>query len=402
MRALLVVVAAVGSSLGVFYPFISVILDERGFDPAEIGVVTAVAAIGFTVAVPAWGHVADVKLGRRRTLQLCALAAALSVGVLLAPVPPILVAVAILGYFVFESAFQSLADALSVNAIEDPGRDYGRIRLISSATFAVGTIAAGVVYDMAGYGPAPLLFGALALTMAIAVERVPDVGRAQLAASAGAAGRFGSMGEALRVAPRLVLILLAVGLLHIGIVGGFTFLGLRLVALGGSASDVALSFGLAALFEIPAMIVASRLAGRVGPRVVFALSAGLYALCLAGWVVFDTPALIIATRAVSGVAFAGVVVSVVLTIASLLPAELQATGQGLFQTVGFGLGAIVANFGGGLLYDSFGHAAVFGAGAALATLAVVVGWLYFPQRLVPSADLAQRAAAASMVEGQGP
>ena len=59
--ALRLVVLALGAALGVFYPFIPVILQGFGFGPAEIGLVTSAAALGFTLAVPAWGHLADVR-----------------------------------------------------------------------------------------------------------------------------------------------------------------------------------------------------------------------------------------------------------------------------------------------------------------------------------------------------
>ena len=59
--------------------------------------------------------------------------------------------------------------------------------------------------------------------------------------------------------------------------------------------------------------------------------------------------MIVATRAVTGVAYGGVLVASALTIGSLLPARLQATGQALYQTVAFGLAAIVANLVGGLV-----------------------------------------------------
>jgi PPP family 3-phenylpropionic acid transporter len=89
------------------------------------------------------------------------------------------------------------------------------------------------------------------------------------------------------------------------------------------------------------------------------------------------------TRAISGIGFAGVIVSVVLTIAALLPAELQATGQSLFQTTAFGLGAILANILGGILFERFGPAALFGVGAGLAISAAVIGWVAFPGRQGP-------------------
>ncbi len=412
--ALRVLVTALGVGLGVLYPFISVILAERGFSPGEIGLISSVGAIGFTLAVPIWGHLADVRLGRPRTLQICALGAGFAVAALIVPSPPMIVVALLMIFWVFQSSWQPLADAITVNALR--GRDYARVRLFTSLGFSVATILSGFLYDRTGYFPAFVLFAIAAAVMVAAAAFLPDVGRADLAehrrqsstvASARAprssrtptvtpgaeprasadrrwTWRFGSAGVALKVAPGLGAVLVAAALLHVGIISGFTFLPLRIIELGGSPSDIALSAGASAGTEIPAMLAMGIVARRVGLRAVFSASALAYAACLIAWTVIDVPLLIVATRVATGAAFAGVVVGVVLTIADLLPADLQATGQALFQTLAFGLAAVVANVVGGVLYEVAGHVAAFAFGAILAIAAAVIGWFAFP-RQVPSA-----------------
>lgn len=383
MIALHVLVTALGVALGVLYPFISVILADFGFSPGEIGLISSLGAVGFTIAVPAWGHLADVRFGRPRTLQLCGLAGGLAVVALLLPWPPLLIVVLFLLFWVFESAWQPLTDAITVNALR--GRDYARVRLFTSLGFSVAAIGAGQLYDRTGYAAAFILFGAAAAVIVVAATALPDVARADLDAHRGprdpGARRtfsFGSSGVALRVAPKLALVLLASGLLHFGIISGFTFLSLRIEALGGSPGDIALASGVSAGTEVPAMLVMGAIAARVGLRAIFATSALLYAGSLAAWTVIDVPLAIVATRVVTGIAFSGVVIGVVMTIAVLLPAELQATGQALFQTTAFGVAAVIANVAGGVLYEGGGHVALFGLSAVLAVVAAFVGWLAFP------------------------
>lgn len=382
MIALRLVVLALGAALGVFYPFIPVILASRGFGPAEIGVIASVGAIGFTLAVPAWGHIADVRLGRGRTLQVCAVGGGVAVGLLLGAWPPIVVALLFMAYWVFESSWQPLADALTVNHVDRRG--YARVRLLTSLSFALASIGAGFLYDVTGFGAAFGLTLVLGVGMALAAGGVPDIARADLYRAAPAQDGprprpwLGSAGVALQVAPRLASVLVAVMLINITIISGFTYLPLRLGDLGSPPSDVALAAGVSALAEIPAMLAAAAVARRIGLRGMFVGSALIYGAATASWIVLDSPDFIIATRAITGIAFAWVLVCVVLTIARLLPAQLQATGQALYQTVAFGLGAIVANIVGGLLYDGIGHAAVFGLGMLLAVLAAAMGWVVFP------------------------
>ena len=71
----------------------------------------------------------------------------------------------------------------------------------------------------------------------------------------GSTRRFGSASVALALAPRLPLALLAIGLIHVGILAGFTFLSVRLEQLGAEPSTIALSAGVSAFAEIPAQKV---------------------------------------------------------------------------------------------------------------------------------------------------
>jgi MFS family permease len=144
------------------------------------------------------------------------------------------------------------------------------------------------------------------------------------------------------------------------------FLSLRIVQLGGTPGDIALSSAVASLAEIPAALVAGRIAARVGLRGLFIGSTLLYAAALGSWVVIDSVGLIIATRALTGVAFAGLFVAIVLTIQSTLPNRLQGSGQSLFQAVAFGATAVVANIVGWFVFEAIGPGVLFALSAVLA------------------------------------
>jgi PPP family 3-phenylpropionic acid transporter len=379
MRALRAVFLVNGAALGVFYPFIAVILADRGASPEQIGLVTAASSAAFSLAVPLWGHVADVILGRRRALAVAGFGAAVFVLLVGAPAPLVVVTIGLVGFSLFESAWGPLGDALAVNAITDHGREYARIRLLSSIGFAVVVTAAGFLYNVTGYGPSFVVCALLAGLLGIAALFAPDVERADLAVVSGARTRGGSLVVALRIQPRLRLVLLALLLVHVGIIAGFTFLPLRLLELGGGPSDVALLAGVSAFAEIPAMLLVGSIAARIGIRGLIGASIFLYAACFASWIALASPLLIVATRVLTGFAFAGLWVGSVLTMAVLLPPRLQATGQGLYQVTGFGIAAIIANVFGGLLYGAFGAGVVFTGATLLAVLAGVLAVAVFPR-----------------------
>jgi PPP family 3-phenylpropionic acid transporter len=297
-----------------------------------------------------------------------------------APVEVVVVALALVGFSTFESAWGPLGDALAVNAIKDHGRDYARIRLLSSVGFGVVSALAGILYNTTGYGPSFVLCALLSLLLAVAAIRAPDLARADLAAVAHGRTRGGSFMVALRIQPRLGPVLLAILLIHVGVIAGFTYLPLRLIELGGGPSDVALNAAVSAFAEIPAMLLTGAVAARIGIRGLVAGSAFLYAACFLSWTVLDVPMLIVATRVVTGFAFAGLWVGSVLTMAVLLPPRLQGTGQGLYQVTAFGVAAVLANVFGGFIFGALGSAVLFSIAAVLAVTAGLLAFLVFPRR----------------------
>lgn len=403
MPAIRALFLLVGAIIGVFYPFMSAILHERGFTPGEIGLTTALAALAFTFAVPVWGHLADVVLGRVAAMGAGVIGATIAILGLLIGIPPVIAALVIVVFAVFESSLAPLADAIAVNALAGAPRAYARVRLLSSLGFASTSILAGVLYNRTGFGPAPILWAVAAVALLVVLRWVPDVGRFRLidgpsgaapgpatrpgsgsARSVRGLGRAGSFGLVLRTQPQLLGVLLGLALVHIGMHAGFTFLALRLLDLGGRPSDVALSAGISAFAEIPAMALIPRIVARTGIRALLVAGIVLYGLVMAAWAFLADPTLIVASRVVTGVAFAGIAIGAVMTVAALLPPELQGTGQGLYQTVGYGVAAVVANAVGGVVYGTGGALPLFLGCAGLAGLGAMVAWRFVPARPVPA------------------
>jgi PPP family 3-phenylpropionic acid transporter len=406
-----------GAAIGVMFPFIAVILAGRGLDPGAIGTVSALTAVAFTVGLPLWGHLGDVVLGRARAMQLAAAGSALAAVVFNAPVPIVVSVIALVALTLFEAPWLAFTDAMAVNALRGRARDYSRARVVASGSFAAASILSGFLYDRTGYGPASILFFGCAIALGVTVLFVPDVPRARLEAyrswvplttpsdgrgEGAAAGphreSLGSIGTVVRVAPRLRGVVAAVVLLNVAVIASFTFLPLRLVDLGASPSVVALSVGLGAVAEIPSMLVAGRVAARVGLRAVFAFGCIVYAVAFVAWLSLDSPALIVAFRFVSGVGFASFTVAIVLSVSSILPERLQASGQALMQTAAQGVGAIVADFAGGQLVEQAGYPALFGVAGVLALAAAVVGWRYVPRRGEPIGSRPEAAAVDAAAE----
>ena len=365
-----------GLAVAAFGPFASVILADRGFAPAAIGLVYAATSLIYIVSVPAWGHLGDVVLGRSRALRFAMLGAAAALLVFALPLALPLLAVAYVAYAACYGAAGPLSDALTVNALTDPARQYGKVRALLSASFTVSAIGFGVLYGVAGYWPAPFLFVGFALVIAWLGGSIADVKRATLVVQR----RGGAVREALAVQPALAPVLLAAGIAHVGVFMGFSFLSLRVVELGGGPPQVALSSATAAAAEVVAMVAAGRIVRRVGLRTMFVGASLLSAVAFASWVVLTSPEAIIASRLLSGTGYAGIFIASVTSMQLLLPSRLQGSGQALASMTTAGIAAFVANVLGGLIYGGPGHQVLFGVGAGFAVAGAALGWLWMPRR----------------------
>lgn len=380
-RRLRVSAITIGLALGVYLPFIAVALTERGLTVTQVGLVMSLGAVGFVVAVPVWGHAADVIFGRPRALALVAVGGGLVLAAILAGVPPVVTGLLYVVGTTFTAAWMPLNDAITVNVMRD-GPGYVRVRLLLSISYAVAAAAAGVVYATTGFSAALALVAVGGAAIAIVAIGLPDVPRAVLAphgaaeTSRGAPlrGLIGSSMAALDIAPTLPWILVAVVLAFLGLNAGNTFIGLRLLELGGSSVDVALASSVSAAIEVPAMLAAGAVAARVGLRRLFVGSALIGATGAASWAAADSVGVILVTRSLVGIAFGGMLVAGVLTMRSLLPAELQGTGQSLFQATCFGVAAVIANAVGGIVYPQLGYTGLFALCAAAGVAGAMLAW----------------------------
>ena len=96
---------------------------------------------------------------------------------------------------------------LAVNALRDPGRQYGKVRAFASASFTVAAVIFGLLYGRVGYWPSGVLFVVVAVAIAVNAGGLPDLGRATLSSSR----RGGAVREVLSIQPALPRVLVAVG-----------------------------------------------------------------------------------------------------------------------------------------------------------------------------------------------
>lgn len=335
-------------------PFFNVYLRQIGLTGVEIGLIASLRTAVTIIGQPLWGVGADV-WGRRRTLLITMLLAALMLPLLIFQSSMWLILAVVVAYTILSTPIGPLIDSLVLDHIEKhPSSSFGRLRLWGSAGWAVLAFVAGSA--VAGHD-LRLVFAIGTITMLLGWvliwrTRGSDGGVTSLSRG------WSGLGIVLR--NRKVLSFLGVvALLQTGAAAIFTFYPVYLSELGGSSRLIGTALTIQGMSEVPLFLLAALIIRRWGHTrtliftfLIFALRSFLYSI-------ITVPELAATVEALHGLSFSLYLVVAVQYINDRVPAEWRATGQALFWMTNFGIGSIIGNTWSGFLYDRIGVQQMF-------------------------------------------
>jgi PPP family 3-phenylpropionic acid transporter len=318
------------------------------------------------MANPFWGAISDRWQIHTLVLAGCSLATGL-VALLFIPVSAfmVLLMLVILLYF-FRAPIPAIADNAVMSIVSRTGISYGRQRAWGSVGFVVTSLGLGAVLSVSDMDVIFWLYG---LTMAVLL-----VGLSFFLPIERYTGRVNLIGgiRTLAARPAYRGFLMATALAGIGSGCYFNFLGLHILELGGSESQVGMAYAANALAEIPIMFLGARWFQRYNNTTLITIGFLFFALGFAVVGAMLSPLPLILAASLIGIAYGIFWVAAVGYANDTAPEGMGATAQAAVSAaqmgLGWGLGAII----GGILWDTAGGSAVFWAGSIAASLAVVV------------------------------
>ena len=346
---------------GIQMPFFPVWLQAKGLDPGTIGLVLAMPMLLRMLAIPLVTRQADRRDALRAALILtsCLSVAGYVLVGLAEGAGAILIAYA-LASLAF-TPIMPLAETYAFKGLSARGRAYGPVRLWGSATFILGTFAAGYAADVI---PARhliwLIVAASALTALTACALAP------LSTPAPGASEPQVPRKRLLRDPAFLAVLAAASLIQASHAVFYGFSALEWRAAGLDGSTIAALWGLGVIAEIVLFAFSGRLPAFFQPIVMLTIGA------LGGtlrWtaMAFDPPvAMLPWLQLLHALSFGATHLGALTYLARNTPAGQSATAQGYLSIA---LGAAMAGAMGlsGVLYQAFGVRAY--AAMALAAIA---------------------------------
>ena len=372
-------------AVATYTPYLSLYLRAVHLNGSQIGLIASLSPLVGVVLPPLWGTLSDRFGWRKRLLNLSLLVVALvaptvalahTFGALLALVGVLAIAL---------SPVAPLADATTLDWLRRHGDSggYGAVRVYGSFGYTVASFAVGAVY--AGRGLLRLfpLYGAL-MFVAFLVSLTAPRQRLEVLLARGA-----GVGDLVRDGALLTFLpLCALG--YATYASYNTFFALYLTGLGASTPVVGGATALAALAELPLMLLAGPLMARLGVKRLLLLG-----LCAASvrWTAYgllhDYRAAV-AVGLLNGVSFAGFYVAAVTYVDRRVPPRLRATGQTLFNAAVPGLGAVIGTNLCGALYDHLHASGMYLVAAGICAVAVSGLALLLPEVGASLADRGRR------------
>jgi MFS transporter, PPP family, 3-phenylpropionic acid transporter len=342
---------------------------KTGLNESQIGWMAAVLPLCNMLINPLISRLADRT--RRRVLILAITSLGFGAALTLFTLPGLKLAFPLLLGMVglvsiFRSPVNPLADSLIAGMASRHQLDFGQMRLWGSLFFTISAVCLGAVWQKIGFTNMFLASGVCFVLVIFSTLLLEEPAAPALVEAEGFI-RKPAQGQKTPLDPGLLCLLGATFLILAGLFMAGTFGAVYVTRLGGSTALVGAMMGMAALGEVPGMLLSSRIARRAGDTNMLLLAYGIVAAGLAGYTISTIPWVMLAFAALRGIGFGAILVNTVTILNNRAPRELASTYQGILSAACWGLAPLLGGPISGWAYQTFGPMPFF-LGAAVITL----------------------------------
>ena len=399
----------------VFHPLLSLTLEDKGLSKTDIGLVIAGYSLCRVVVGPLWAELLDRFSHHAASIflfstLLCGAASVLYIH----SQPPVAVAFIFL-YYLGETCHLPLIDTMTMGYLSKGSKgDWGQQRLYGSIAWGVGVPIAGFLYDMGGVGAEsaasaaasggvndtsapsrahgqhsvtaylpPYIMTAFFLVVAWLLtgrlqESFSKTPHEQAEHRTGGGGGGGSgFGAAVSffLSPSNFAFLFVLVFITTGIVLVYSFVFLYLKAMDASASFIGVCVAFSVASEVPSFVVAGPLMRRIGVRGLIVVAGAAQAVRFFAYSLITEPWQALLVEPLHGLVYGLGWYATVAYVNGAAPKACRTSAMGLACGAAWGVGPLVGNALGGVVYDHAGGAALFQGYAALLAATVAL-WTF--------------------------
>ncbi len=335
-------------STGCYYPFIAVYFASRNLNYIQIGLAFAANSLIAIIAQPVWGYLTDKYLSKKKTLMIAVSFCALLIFLFILADSFYMIIGATVLLIIFQSVTQPISDSYTYEMIEKTDAfNFGEVRLMGSAGFALAAVIVGKIIQETSIHSTFMIYSLLFILMLITVRSIPFEGN-------GTAKKRASMKDVSGILKnfRFILMILSVMLASIALGANSSYIAVLIEKTGGSVAILGLVWFVLAFSELPAFFFGNHIIRKLGELNAFIIAMALFAIRFGLCAIEQGYASIIIIQLMQGISFPLFLMGGLQYMNKVVPEQIRATGITLLSSLGFGLGSLFGNLGGGILLDS--------------------------------------------------
>ncbi|MCB1744220.1 MAG: MFS transporter [Gammaproteobacteria bacterium] len=354
------------TQVGLFGPYWSLYLADRGFDARQIGSLMAIMTATKIAAPYLWGSVADRSGRRLSIIRMACLVSLLAFACVPAADGFVLLALCMMTYAFFWNATLPQFEAVTLAHLGDESSRYSRVRLWGSIGFIIAVMAGGELFDRAGLDSLPWVVVAVMACIGLASFLISEPPAP--ACKSDATGVLAALRR-----PEVLALLLACFLMQVSHGPYYVFFSIYLKSLGYSGFAIGVLWSLGVLAEIVLFLCMPRIFAAVAMRPLFLWCFLLTALrwtLLAGFA--ELPIVVVSTQLLHAASYGLYHVVAIRLIHERFGGSAAGRGQALYSSIGFGAGGALGSLLSGYLWAQAGPAWTWMMAASMSLLGAVI------------------------------
>ena len=333
-------------ALGSYLPFINLYYERLGLSGVQIGTLAALPVFVTATITFIWAAIADTFRLHRVILRMALLLAPVVAYWLSQAKHFVALIPCVFAYAIVTSPISPLLDSNALEVAKEHERSYGGLRVWGSVGWAASTWLVGLLIQARStrwFFYSYIVLMAIAFLFSLFQPARKLVQRSSL---------IHGLRELFRV--DFLLFLISAFLLTTASGGVNSFFSLYLNRIGATEGQIGLSWALAAVSELPVMLLSAVMLRRIGAKGLLVMAFLIFIVRWLFYSVIDAPVWALVVQLLHGLSFAAFLVGGVTFVSERTPPGLSATAQAIYSTVTFGLASITGSMIGGYLYDNVG------------------------------------------------
>ncbi len=339
-----------------YTPFLSAYYAKAGINALEIGILFTIGPIVSIIIQPIWAYISD-RTGRRK-LVLCFVVLGTVLSLLSYYIGNTFLTffIASLLLALFVTSIVPLNDANTLHIAHRNELDFSKIRMGGTIGYAITVIFAGkIVKNNPSIG---FLMGSIAyFILFLLIAQLPKEDKADLSSS-----ELKHVTGERKVRPSLLHIfeskeiyfILAFAFINqVGLSFNYSFLGVYMLKMGMTESDMGLINCISALSELPVLLLINYIIKKLSPMKISLIACFLLSLRILSVTGGSLP-FVILSAVLHGMTYMTVYFSCAVYISKNVKRENQSKGQSILTIIQAGIASITGNIVGGFLVDRLG------------------------------------------------